>query len=197
MTIRKGGGTFDRFRTPRAVASVALALAASVAMTAGPAHAQTAASCQEGIAVADPANSPGLISDCEALLAARDALAGTASLNWSAATPISQWEGVTVDQPVTRVTGLDLESQGLTGSIPPELRGLSNLKELDLSHNQLSGEIPSGLGSLSNLILLDLYANRLSGEIPPELGSLSNLERLFLSYNGLRGGDTARAGQTL
>ena len=30
-----------------------------------------------------PHNNPGLVSDCEALLASRDTLVGTATLNWS------------------------------------------------------------------------------------------------------------------
>ena len=66
-------------------------------------------------AVADATNE-GLAADCEALLASRDALAGTttlnrsadtpiteravfvvtATLNWSADTPITEWDGVTV-----------------------------------------------------------------------------------------------------
>ena len=33
--------------------------------------------CENGVAVPDPTNNPGLVSDCEALLAARDTLAGT------------------------------------------------------------------------------------------------------------------------
>ena len=39
----------------------------------------------------------------------------------------------------------------MTGEIPPELGGLSNLQRLDLHDNQLTGEIPPELGGLSNL----------------------------------------------
>ena len=46
-------------------------------------------------AVVDGTNA-GLVSDCEALLAIRDALAGSATLDWSADRPIADWEGVTV-----------------------------------------------------------------------------------------------------
>ena len=42
----------------------------------------------------------------------------------------------------------------MTGEIPPELGGLSNLTELWLDNNQLTGEIPPELGGLSNLTLL-------------------------------------------
>ena len=41
----------------------------------------------------------------------------------------------------------------------------------------MTGEIPSELGGLSNLRMLSLDNNRLTGEIPPELGGLSNTEQ--------------------
>ena len=60
--------------------------------------------CSSGTAVPDAANNPGLVSDCEALLASRDTLAGTATLNWSADTPIADWEGVVLEGTPQRVT---------------------------------------------------------------------------------------------
>ena len=51
--------------------------------------------CSSGIAVTDPDDNPGLVSDCEVLLAARDILAGSASLNWSADISIEEWDGIT------------------------------------------------------------------------------------------------------
>ena len=36
------------------------------------------------------------MTDCEALLAARDTLAGSGTLNWSGSTAIGSWDGVTV-----------------------------------------------------------------------------------------------------
>ena len=67
-----------------AIAVAALILIAAVLVPAHPASAQSnPASCAAGGSVADPANNPGLVSDCDALLAARDTLAGTATLNWS------------------------------------------------------------------------------------------------------------------
>ena len=41
------------------------------------------AQCSNGIAVPDPQDNPGLVSDCAALLAARDAFAADTSLDWS------------------------------------------------------------------------------------------------------------------
>ena len=63
----------------------------------------------------------GLMADCGTLLAARDSLAGTATLNWSADFPIADWNGVVVGGTPGRATELRLSGLGLTGQIPPEL----------------------------------------------------------------------------
>ena len=142
--------------------------------------------CVSGGAVVDATNT-GLVSDCGMLLAARDTLAGTAALNWSADTPIADWTGVALGEASGRVTEILLVRMGLNGRIPTELGSLSNLERLWLSGNQLTGEIPPELGGLSNLTGLILADNELTGEIPPELGGLSNLERLYLGGNLLTG----------
>ena len=128
----------------------------------------------------DPDNNSGLVSDCEALLAARDTLAGSASLNWTADTPIAQWDGVTVRGTPQRVTRLDIRQKGLDGTIPGELGLLSNLTILNLRTNRLTGTIPAELGNLTGLERLLLHDNRLTGPIP-DLSGLSNLKMLWLS----------------
>ena len=172
-----------------ALAAVALLVGAAVGLTATRAvlATTTVSACTTGRAVPDAADNPGLVSDCEALLASRDALRGSARLNWSADTPLADWDGLTIGRTPKRVTGLRLNERLLTGKIPPELGSLDNLQLLYLSGNELSGEIPEELGSLSSLQWLNLAANQLSGKLPKELGSLSNLERLRLDDNGLSG----------
>ena len=159
-----------------AIAVAALILIAAVLVPAHMASAQRGGdpSCSTAGAVSDAANNPGLVSDCETLLAARDILVGTASLNWSVSTPIDQWEGVTVSGSPLRVTALNLRDKALTGEIPPGLAGLSNLQLLFLSNNELSGPIPAELGGLSELQRLTLYENQLGGEIPVELGAFGS-----------------------
>ena len=166
--------------TPLLLVIVLLAGAASVASAQSP-------GCATGSAVTDAANNPGLVADCEALLASRDTLAGTGTLDWSASTPIADWDGVTVDGTPQRVIDLFLEDKGLTGSIPPELGNLANLRELELWGNQLTGSIPPELGDLANLQELELWGNELTGWIPPELGNLANLRELRLWDNQLTG----------
>ena len=137
-------------------------------------------------AVADETN-VGLVSDCEALLEARDILAMNASLNWSGDTPISDWEGVILQGTSQRVTRLDLSDMGLDGSVPAELGRLSTLSYLDLRDNGLGGPMPPELGDLANLRYLYLHGNTLDGEIPPELGDMTNLRYLWLHSNDLTG----------
>ena len=135
----------------------------------------------------DADNNPGLVSDCEALLAGRDALAGSATLNWSGSTPISQWDGVRLSGFPPRVTALELWGKGLSGELPGELGKLDQLRMLELSSNKLTGEISPELGKLWNLRNLSIQGNELTGQIPPELANLSHLFRLHLSNNKLVG----------
>ena len=148
--------------------------------------------CSNSNAVTDP-EPAGLVADCNALLAAKDTLRGTASLNWSPQRPIAQWLGVTVSS--SRVTRLDLNNHGLTGSIPMVLGELSNLQTLDLGGgNQLTGSIPAALSRLSQLQNLDLSENQLEGGIPATLGNLSKLQTLHLWDNDLTGSIPAALG---
>ena len=98
-----------------------------------------------GLAVPDQADNPGLMRDCINLLAAKDALRGTATLNWSVDTAITDWDGVTIEGSPSRVTQLELTSKGLTGTIPPDLGRLDGLEHLKLADNQLTGCVPPAL----------------------------------------------------
>ena len=129
-----------------------------------------------------------MVADCEALLAARDALAGEGELNWSVSIPLTTWEGVRVGGFPRRVVLLRVSNRGLNGVIPPGLGMLTGLEYLSLSGNRLTGAIPPELGNLSNLRVLYLSWNSLSGGIPAELGRLMNLEILDLGRNQLTGG---------
>ena len=128
---------------------------------------------------------PGIVHDCEALLASRDVLGGGKSLNWSEDISIGEWEGVLIVH--GRVANLQIPKEGLTGTIPSELGSLTNLQWLELTSNQLTGEIPAELGNLSNLQNLWLSGNQLTGEIPAELGNLSNLQPAVATENQLTG----------
>ena len=171
--------------------ATALALVAVMAVSlltacAGQPGSQFTAQCSDDIPVPNPANSPGLVSDCATLLAIESTLEGTdGDLNWSPSIQINEWDGVAISD--NRVTSLSLERLRLNGEIPPDLGNLDNLMELHLNVNQLTGAIPSELGDLDNLTELTLSANQLTGTIPSELGNLANLMELHLSANQLTG----------
>ena len=154
------------------------------------------------------ANNPGLVSDCDTLLAVRDTLAGTGSLNWSANVPIGNWDGITVGGTPQRVTRLELRVRGVTrvtGTIPAELGNLPNLEVLSIygastSDDQpisLTGKIPAELRKLTNLKELTLHQHQLSGTIPVELGDLVNLETLNLNFTQLTGAIPAELGDLI
>ena len=106
--------------------------------------------------------------------------------NWLTDAPLGEWFGVTTSRE-GRVVALALETNHLTGSIPPELDNLASLMRLLLGSNELTGSLPPELGNLAGLTWLDLGFNELTGAIPPELGELSHLRHLQLPGNGLTG----------
>ena len=168
-----------------------LALLAALLVGGSTASAQTPP-CATGAAVPDAANNPGLVADCTALLAAKDVLEGAniASrdrLNWSTARAITSWTGVSLSGIPPRVTAIDLTERRLTGTIPPGLRDLGQLRSLNLQRNRLSGTIPPELSGLARLEELALSQNRLTGAIPARLGNLAALERLYAHSNRLTG----------
>ena len=138
-----------------------------------------------GGAVTDRSNT-GLIADCNALLAARDTLRGTAALNWAADTSIARWDGIALGGSPQRVTGVKLHRKELSGQIPVAIGSLTMLEELWLYTNELSGAIPAEMGDLPNLTWLFVSDNNLGGQIPEDLNNLT-LDRLWLHRNSFTG----------
>ncbi len=106
--------------------------------------------------------------------------------NWLTGASLNTWHGVRASES-GHVLELTISGNNLTGEIPRELGGLSNLTTLSLRDNNLTGEIPRELGGLSSLTTLSLRDNNLTGEIPRELGGLSSLTTLDLNNNNLTG----------
>ena len=149
-----------------------------------PAQPPPVPTCANGTVITDPGSNRGLVYDCEVLLAAKDTLRGTATLNWSVDTAIASWDGVSVSGTPGRVRGLDLSDEGLNGAIPGELGDLYELTALDLSDNSLTGDIPEELGWLYNLEEVRLSGNTLTGCLPVDLESAAtnDLSSLNLLY---------------
>ena len=126
--------------------------------------------------IAIPRGSPGLLKDREHLLALRDVFAADPPLDWSAATPASIWEGVTLSGSPPRVTELDLANRGLTGEIWGYLGDLTELQVLRLDGNLLRGWLPSKLQLLSKLKDLRLSGNIFTGCAPPSLQAVADFD---------------------
>ena len=106
--------------------------------------------------------------------------------NWLTTNPVSTWYGVTVSG--TRVTGLSLSNNNLTGTIPDSTGLLTALQSLDFSKDKLSGPIPSAIGRLQALKTLNLSANSFTGTaLPDSIGMLTNLSVLTIHNAKLSG----------
>ncbi|KAG5222809.1 Leucine-rich repeat protein kinase family protein [Salix suchowensis] len=153
--------------------------------------------------------------DQDALLALKDHIVddpqNLLTNNWTTATSVCDWVGVTCGFRHRRVRALNLSHMGLSGTIPPHLGNLSflvftsfynnsfrgslpdelaklrRLKYFSVRNNYFGGEIPSWFGSFTRLRALSLANNSFTGAIPPSLFRLSQLDGLDLSDNDLKG----------
>ncbi|KAK9944505.1 hypothetical protein M0R45_010069 [Rubus argutus] len=88
----------------------------------------------------------------------------------------------------TSLTGLDLSSNNLSGSIPVDVDHLiPYITSLDLSSNSFSGQIPTNISNCTFLNVLKLDHNKFSGQIPPQLGQLSRIKTFNVTNNRLSG----------
>ena len=140
------------------------------------------ASLRFDVTVAASADRAALI----ALYEATDGPNWDNSDNWLTEAPLGDWHGVYVDA-TGRVVRVDLPSNRLSGSMPPQIGWLTELTSLSLFVNRLTGPIPPEIGSLRELEHLDLQVNDLTGSIPPEIGNLMHLTFLNLNRNQLSG----------
>lgn len=112
---------------------------------------------------------------------------------WLSAYPVCYWYGIDCsgdeEDPVSLVQSLNLSSNNLIGTIPPEVSLLqTDVTTVDLSFNGIWGRIPRAMGDrLENLRLLYLGPNRLTGEIPESLFGLTALTHLYLDSCQLSG----------
>uniref|UniRef100_A0A6N2LET5 Leucine-rich repeat-containing N-terminal plant-type domain-containing protein n=1 Tax=Salix viminalis TaxID=40686 RepID=A0A6N2LET5_SALVM len=107
--------------------------------------------------------------------------------SWKEGTDYCFWDGVTCDFQTGLVTGLNLSSSMLHGTLHSNnsLFSLHHLRKLDLSDNNFtSSHISSRFGQFSNLTHLNLSLSSFEGQVPSEISHLSKLVSLDLSRNG-------------
>ncbi|KAK7379624.1 hypothetical protein VNO80_05088 [Phaseolus coccineus] len=153
-------------------------------------------------------SSTAIADDAAFMSKLKEALSPTPS-GWSG-TSFCQWKGVGCS--ANSVTSINIASQSLTGTLPPDLNSLSQLTSLSLQSNALTGALPSlaklssletvylggnnftsvpegcfqGLTSLQILSIEDCF-NLAPWSIPTELNQSSNLVKLDLGSTNLIG----------
>ncbi|KZV58224.1 serine-threonine protein kinase, plant-type [Dorcoceras hygrometricum] len=108
--------------------------------------------------------------------------------SWNETEHFCDWEGILCSRRHRgRVVSINLRSQGLVGSLSPQLGNLSFLRVFVLQNNSFYGEIPEEFGRLRRLEVVEFSNNSFSGEIPRNLSRCSNLYYLNLIDNQLEG----------
>lgn len=118
----------------------------------------------------------------------------TDNTNWSTDTTVCEWFGIGVGRFSNLPSGegdllsIELENNGLSGTLPEIFDALDNLGTLVLRNNNISGKLPSNWGSSSNISFIDLSNNNFSGAIPATFFSIYNyIDRIDLTDNQLSG----------
>ena len=113
--------------------------------------------------------------------------------NWMKGDPCtSPWHGITCStiNSERRIVEIDLEHNNLDGTIPTDIRKLSELRTLNLRNNQLNGMLQHAVFQIHTLQYIDLSINSITGPLPTKL-SMPNLTTLVLRMNHLTGSITA------
>ncbi|KIY91531.1 hypothetical protein MNEG_16433, partial [Monoraphidium neglectum] len=103
------------------------------------------------------------------------------SANQGAGTEYCSFKGVTCDTRKS-VASIKLTERDLGGTLPSAsvLAGLPALTELDLFSNQIIGTLPPEWGSLAQLETISLVGNAITGPLPRSWAGLKRLRTLFL-----------------
>jgi Leucine-rich repeat (LRR) protein len=91
------------------------------------------------------------------------------------------------DSEMRVVTGLDATLNGLSGTLPDELKFFTDLEFLHIPRNNVSGVIPNAIGELVKLSSLDLSLNQFSRSIPQTIGNADSIVVLDISHNAITG----------
>ncbi|KAL7106333.1 hypothetical protein ACP275_07G105800 [Erythranthe tilingii] len=108
--------------------------------------------------------------------------------SWNRTTNFCTWNGVTCGRKhPNRVVSINLDSQGLIGSLSPHIGNLSFLREINLQNNSFNGRIPQEIGHLKRLEYIEFSNNSFLGPIPGNISQCRNLVYLNLIDNDLSG----------
>ena len=123
---------------------------------------------------------------------------------WTQTSDVCGWAGVTCNDPAndqgedgndqgedgtaqgTTIVAIDMDANGLTGSLPMDLALLSSLRSLTLSNNNIVGELPPSLFIMASLEELYIDNNMIESELV-DLSGLTSITAFYASDNILSG----------
>lgn len=120
-------------------------------------------------------------NDASAMLALKKSLSPSSdALGWSDRDPC-KWKRVVCSDD-RRVTRIQIGHQNLQGTLPPDLRNLTELERLELQWNNISGPLPS-LSGLSSLQVL-MLSNNMFSSIPSDFfAGMTSLQSVEIDNN--------------
>ncbi|KAG6557176.1 hypothetical protein Mapa_001103 [Marchantia paleacea] len=137
---------------------------------------------------------PTKASDVWALKALKYPMGIPSRMGWIGDPCVPQehpWDGIACKldygQKSWLISGLELQNEGLRGTLTDDISQLVYIDHINLNDNSLSGPIPASVGNLNDLTRLDLANNKFNGTIPEALGRLEKLQELYLQNNELTG----------
>ncbi|XP_024982214.1 probably inactive leucine-rich repeat receptor-like protein kinase At5g48380 [Cynara cardunculus var. scolymus] len=96
----------------------------------------------------------------------------------------------------SKVLNIRLQDMGLKGTFPLGLLNCTSMTGLDLSSNHLSGTLPANISDIISLVTtLDLSSNNFFGPIPMMLSNCTYLNSLILDNNHFSGQISLELGQ--
>ncbi|CAL5346391.1 unnamed protein product [Camellia sinensis] len=137
-------------------------------------------------------NVPNSTTDQSALLAFKSCITfdhphHILATNWSSATSVCDWIGVSCGKRHYRVVALNLPNMGIGGTIPPHIGNLSFLFYFNITSNTFHGHLPGELARLHRLNVVDFGDNNFDGGVPSWFGNLAKLQYLRLAKNSFTG----------
>eukprot|EP00559_Dactyliosolen_fragilissimus_P007427 CAMPEP_0184869536 /NCGR_PEP_ID=MMETSP0580-20130426/34486_1 /TAXON_ID=1118495 /ORGANISM="Dactyliosolen fragilissimus" /LENGTH=1316 /DNA_ID=CAMNT_0027371083 /DNA_START=70 /DNA_END=4020 /DNA_ORIENTATION=+ len=136
------------------------------------------------------------------------------SHHWLEDDDICNWFGITCNDS-KEVIKIDLENNGLSGSVPESIYNIQTLVSINLKENDIDfafggikdlGSLDylglsetgvttlAGIGQATSLTNLHLTNNNIK-DIPDEFYNLINLEELYMNYNNIMGEISSKIGQ--
>jgi Leucine-rich repeat (LRR) protein len=91
------------------------------------------------------------------------------------------WFGVVCSD--NTVVKLELNGQGLAGTISVEVGLLTSLGVFSVFSNQLGGSLPLSIGLWTNLFYFDVSSNQLTGIVPSTVSNWKSIQQAFFYGN--------------